>query len=505
MRSGARRPRQRAPRSAGGRRPTLGSSSLFFSVVDSYVHVVGWIMLHGMRFLTRWLGRRDRLPESEIAYLICVEANRLEPQARLLCESIRTFGGRYRDAPILAVSPRPHLALGPEARAHLEALDVTYVVEPLNETGRPYGTINRIVTGAWAETFSSSPYLVLLDTDTVFVGEPTFVRADVGVRPVDVKGAASSGRGDPLEAYWTRMCGFGGIDPSRLPMLSTTIDKVRIRASYNGGFTVVRRDLGILRRTRDIFFASLQEDLRPLAGRELNVFASTGPVGLEASEWWGSSQAALSVAIWSRTSDVHTFDPRYNIPLNNLTGPGRSWPMRPGFQPILLHYHHLAEPEYQAHLRQALTRIGCSSDVFGWIEERLHFFSEGLRMPTRDSDESETGIVRRLVQHLHIDVPARRSLPDGRAALTLVVQAIVEIVSKAGSYPEGLRASDAYSGGILVQGEGGYEIHWRAEVGLARYATTGVSRYSSLQDAARAYALREWPDGIDGVPFDRAL
>jgi hypothetical protein len=330
-------------------------------------------MLHGMRLLKRWLGRRDSLRESEIAYLICVEANRLEPQARLLCESIRAFGGRYRNAPILAISPRPDLALGPEARAHLDELGVTYAAEPLNETGSPYGTINRIVAGAWAETFSSRPYLVLLDTDTVFVGEPDFVRADAGVRPVDVKGSASSGAGDPQDVYWARMCRFGGIDLSRLPWIETTIDKVPIRASYNGGFTVVRRDLGILEKTREIFFASLVENLRSLPGTELDVLASTGRVGLEASEWWGSSQAALSVAIWSRTSDVHLYDDRYNIPLHNLVDPGRSWPMGP---PILLHYHYLAEAQYQVYLRQVLTRIRCSPDALEWIEDRLPYFKE---------------------------------------------------------------------------------------------------------------------------------
>jgi hypothetical protein len=334
------------------------------------VHVGGSIMLQGMG--ASKLG--DPLHESEVAFLICVEANRLEPQARLLCESIRTFGGRYREAPILAVSPRPHLALGSEARAHLAKLGVTYAVEPLNDTGNPYGTINRIVAGAWAETLSPRPYLVLLDTDTVFVGEPSFARADVGVRPVDVKGSASSGAGDPQDAYWARMCGFAGIDLSRLPMISTTIDNVPIRASYNGGFTVVRRDLGLLQRTREIFFESLQENLRPLAGKEFDVLASTGSVGLEASEWWGSSQAALSIAIWSRTSDVHTFDERYNIPLHNLTGPERSWPMGPGFEPILLHYHYLAEVQYQARLREVLAWIGCSPEVLEWIENRLSLF-----------------------------------------------------------------------------------------------------------------------------------
>lgn len=316
----------------------------------------------------------DPLDESEIAFLICVEANRLEPQARLLCESIRTFGGRYRKAPILAVSPRPHLALGPESRARLEMLGVSYMAEPLNETGSPYGTINRIVAGAWAERVSPRPYLVVLDTDTIFVGEPSFERADAGVRPVDMKGSASSGEGDPLDAYWTRICGFGGIDPSRLPWLDTTIDRVRIRASYNGGFTVVRRDLGILRRTHEIFFASRDENLRPWAGSGLDVRASTGLVGTEASEWWGSSQAALSVAIWSATSDVHAYDERYNIPLHLLAEPQRSWPMRPGFEPILLHYHYLGEPRHQDELRQAMKRIGCSPEIARWIEARMALF-----------------------------------------------------------------------------------------------------------------------------------
>jgi hypothetical protein len=86
----------------------------------------------------------DHLGELEVVFVLCVEANRLAPQARLLCGSLRAFGGRYRHAPIIAISPRPRLALDAESRAQLEALGATYVVESLNETGSPYGTINRI-------------------------------------------------------------------------------------------------------------------------------------------------------------------------------------------------------------------------------------------------------------------------------------------------------------------------------------------------------------------------
>lgn len=313
------------------------------------------------------------LDESEIEFVICVEANRLEPQARLLCESIREFGGRYRNAPITAVSPRLELAPTAEATAHLEQLGVRCVVEALNTTGRPYGTINRIVAGAWAETHSSKPYLVILDTDMIFVGEPGFMRVDAGVRPVDVKGSASTGADDSLDAYWRRMAALGAIDLSRLPMMTTSIDRASVRASYNGGFAVVRRELGILTRTRDIFFASMDENLRP--GLTLEVFSSTGSVGAEASAWWGSSQAALSIAIWSATSQVLIYDARYNIPLNNLVDPDQGWELPDGGEPILLHYHHLAETEFQNDLRRILARVGCSPVVRTWIDSRLGYFA----------------------------------------------------------------------------------------------------------------------------------
>ena len=166
----------------------------------------------------------ELLAPEEVVFLICVEANRLEPQALLLCASIRRFGGRYRDVPIVAVAPRQHLWLSAKSQAQLEALDVTYVALPLNTTGNTYGTINRIVAGAWAEAELPQPYLVVLDTDTLVVSEPEFVHADVGVRPVDVKGSATTGADDQLDAYWAQLCWAAGIDVQQLPMLHTTID-----------------------------------------------------------------------------------------------------------------------------------------------------------------------------------------------------------------------------------------------------------------------------------------
>lgn len=310
----------------------------------------------------------------DLVFLLCVEANRLDPQARMLCASIREHCGIYRNARIVAISPRPALALPDNSREALEALGVTYISLPMNDTRSAYGTINRIVAGAWAEANIRHPFLVVLDTDMVFVDEPAFFHADVGVRPVDVKGTATTGGSDPMQPYWARLCALAGIRLSRLPIIRTTIGHESIHASYNGGFTVIRRNLGILTRTRDIFFTAFQQGIRPLTGSCPEIRSSTGMVDAEAAEWWGASQAALSIAIWATTSDVHIYDEAYNIPIHILARTGQSWPMRPGNKPVLLHYHYLAEPDQQTQLREAMQRLACPVHVLDWIGVHLDRF-----------------------------------------------------------------------------------------------------------------------------------
>jgi hypothetical protein len=316
----------------------------------------------------------ELIAADEVSFVMCLEANRLEPQGLLLCESIRAFGGRYANSPILGISPRPELALGPSAQAHLRDLGVTYVIEPLNLTGHPYGTINRIVAGAWAEAQLATSYLAMLDTDMIFSAEPRLARADAGVRPVDTKGSASTGPEDPLDVYWSAICTLAGLALTDLPMLYTTISNQRIRASYNGGFAVVRRSLAILQHTRDIFFRSLAENMRPLAGLGINVQASTGLVGAASSEWWGSSQAALSTAIWAKTRNVNVYGSDYNIPLHLLAGDTESWPRPHDSEPVLLHYHYLAEPKYRNELSATLKKIGTSPQAAAWIFSKLGLF-----------------------------------------------------------------------------------------------------------------------------------
>ncbi len=264
-------------------------------------------------------------------FVLCIENNAIRDQALLLCESIRQFGGRYRNARILAFSPRAGLAVDRDTRGALADLGVEYVDEPLNTTCTEYGSANRVYAGAWAEQHSDSDFMVVLDSDTVYLDEPELpTDADVAVRPVDAKGSASRGPGDPFEDYWVALAAMGGIPIDRLPYIHATIDGERIRASYNGGLIVARRDKGIFTRTAELFTASVKAGLRPYRGSGMDVYASTGPVGQAGSEYWGSNQAVLAIAIWAATDRVVHYPACYNVPLHLVASKGRDRPRMAG-------------------------------------------------------------------------------------------------------------------------------------------------------------------------------
>jgi hypothetical protein len=307
-----------------------------------------------------------------LTFVLCIENNAIRAQALLLCESIRQFGGRHRSAPILAVAPRPGLGIDSEARRHLDALGVEYTEEPLNRVCPEYGSANRVFTAAWAEARVRTEWIVVLDSDTVFLDELELpAEADVAVRPVDSKGSTTEGPGDPFEDYWTALADIQGVPLDCLPFVPTTDGRHHVRASYNGGLIVVRAQRGILRVWADLFSRSVAAGLKPWRGSNLNVFASTGFVGEEASEFWGSNQAAVALAIWSTTRRVFHYPDTYNVPLHLLldrpeltTGP-RPSPL------IHVHYHWLFTSPYYESALGLLRNLGAGRDRLDWLAARL--------------------------------------------------------------------------------------------------------------------------------------
>lgn len=311
-------------------------------------------------------------PTTTASFVLCIENNGIRDQALLLCESIRRFGGRHRDAPVLAFSPRPGLGVDAETRSALTDLCVQYVDEPLNTFCPEYGSANRVVAAAWAETHCSSDFIVVLDSDTVFLNEPQLPdEADVAVRPVDSKGSATSGPGDPFEAYWQMLADMCSTSLERLPYMDTTIGRERIRASYNGGLIVARRKNGLLTRWSNLFTRSVKAGLLPYRGSGLSIYASTGHAGQVASEYWGSNQAALALTVWAGTDRVVHYPACYNVPLHLVASQGdidAAWSSQP---PIHLHYHWMFQPEYHKTAMDLMAKLGVPEDRLSWLARRI--------------------------------------------------------------------------------------------------------------------------------------
>jgi hypothetical protein len=308
----------------------------------------------------------------DVTFVLCIENNAIRSQALLLCESIRTHGGRHRDARIVAAAPRPGLGIDPPTRRLLDAMDVEYVEEPLNLTCPEYGSANRVFAAAWAEAHARSEWIVVLDSDTVFLGELELPSgADVAVRPVDVKGSATEGPSDPLEDYWNQLAAIKGVPLDCLPFVRTTVCETRVRASYNGGLVVVRREKGILAAWADLFSRSVAAGLKPWRGNSFNVRASTGLVGVAASEYWGSNQAAAALAIWSATTRVVHYPDSYNVPLHLLIDRLDLANQPLTAPPVHVHYHCLFAAPYHEIALGTLRKLGADQDRVDWLAARL--------------------------------------------------------------------------------------------------------------------------------------
>ncbi len=152
----------------------------------------------------------------------------------------------------------------------------------------------------------------------LFCNEPDLDLAghSAALRPVDAKGMCSEGFGDTNDPYWRTLCSISGVDYDVLPLLETTLGRVSVKASYNGGFAVTVREAGIFGRALDYFHQSICSGLVPKPGTKQVVLAGHGIVSGRGSELWGSSQACLSLAVWGSGLSVRTLPPSHNFPLN---------------------------------------------------------------------------------------------------------------------------------------------------------------------------------------------
>lgn len=296
---------------------------------------------------------------------VIAESGVLEKQAVLLCESVRRFAGRHADIAITAISPRSDRRPCIATLARFAELGVQYLALDVHSIAPEYGVTFRMYAAAEFERRSKADQILFVDSDLLFAAEPDLDLhgADVLARAVDVKGMCTTGAGDPNDLYWRKLCQICEVDYDAVPEVRTTVEKIMVKASYNGGFVMVRRQDGVFARTLDYFKRSVTAGLAPFRGSGMRVRAAHGLVTERGSEFWGSSQACLSLAIWGSGLTVHSPDLSHNFPLNNfepLTADEQATPLK------VIHYHHLLD-EDPAHNPLFDGRANVSAEFVGWL------------------------------------------------------------------------------------------------------------------------------------------
>lgn len=115
----------------------------------------------------------------------------------------------------------------------------------------------------------------------------------------------------------------------------------------------------------------------------------------------------------------------------------------------------------------------------------------------------ERALTKTLAMKWHLNVPERRSLPNGRVRASLLLDAIENIVRADGWYPVGWTLERDYDGGLIeMTPQGSCRVHWKAEASYCRYEIAAVTQYDTARAAAEAVVRRMFGANIDGIPID---
>jgi hypothetical protein len=308
----------------------------------------------------------------KLEFVFIAESGVLEQQSLLLCESLRSFGGRYAEADVAILEPRRERRISDEGRSRFQAMDARVVECSIASPCPEYGPSYRAFACAEYERSSRADRLVFMDSDTLLIAEPDLdlQDADVAVRPVDVQGMCTFGAADSNDEYWRELCRICQVDYDSIPFVTTTVEGLQVKASYNGGLTVVDRTAGLFQKTAEFFVKSIAVKLFPRPNQATSFPAGHGEVCAEGGRLWGSSQACLSLAVTALGLRVRVLPSSQNFPLHSY--PELRLRMGNEIFPAIshVHYHHVFRNDPLDNPILA-GKPGFSSDSKSWLWARV--------------------------------------------------------------------------------------------------------------------------------------
>lgn len=115
--------------------------------------------------------------------------------------------------------------------------------------------------------------------------------------------------------------------------------------------------------------------------------------------------------------------------------------------------------------------------------------------------EREVVLARKLAERLHLSVPERAELPDGRVRGSAFIAAVGEILAEAGRFPRGWGLDRPFDGLVIESTDHGLVLHEQREAGVGRYSDVRSRSTDSLDSAVRAFVAATFGSNIDGIGF----
>lgn len=186
--------------------------------------------------------------DPDITAVCCIEYGRLEEQTLLMVRSLREFGGRLANIPIIAVVGREGPSLRQATRDDLAKLGVEIVHANVDDNPATWlNYMNKIAAVCTAERIADSSQIVWIDSDIFFLEEPKSLMLDAGedfgactnaLPPTVIEGDHT------FVAYWDRLCDLLGTEFTSIPWILRDDGFGSRKVNFSSGIFTWRKGSG---------------------------------------------------------------------------------------------------------------------------------------------------------------------------------------------------------------------------------------------------------------------
>lgn len=290
------------------------------------------------------------MPENhDTTFVTVVEPNgMLESGVLLMAESLRQWGGRLANAPILCFSPRFRPPLSRSTLRGFERLDITYKNIRIRNPYSWYSFTNKATAMVAARDACDAKHLVWLDADVLVLDEPEeFLKNEAEFAATFTTGdLATTGPSHPCDKYWTAVCNLYGLEIDDLPWIMS--QGKRLRYCIQAGIFRVLRDSAIVEH----YLRNLEKlmDSKLIISHRKIFFNET--VALTLAPF-------TSKSTWSELPRSHNFVVTSSSSENELAGMESA---------KVLHYHDAMSPSHWDKLHTFFRRH--RPDRLEWLEQK---------------------------------------------------------------------------------------------------------------------------------------